>query len=292
MPELASVNGRITAINEAVVSINDRGLLFGDAVYEGLHAYRGRPFALDRHQARLARSLRELRIEGVDVDAIGRDVEALLARSGIEEALLYYQVSRGAHPREHAPPPGLTPTVIITAREARRTIDDEAGVSTITAPDQRWGRVDIKTTNLLPNALARWKAKESGCYEAILIDGDVVREACATSVMAVIGGELVGPRQGPWILPSITRAIAEEICREHGIPLAERDFTKAELLAADEVLLLGSSTEIVGAVRVDGAPIGEGVVGPITRRLAALYRERTLRNVERSSATLRDVERA
>lgn len=287
MPDLASVNGRVTAPAEAVISIDDRGVLFGDAVYEGLRAYRGRAFALGRHQARLARSLRELSITGVDVDAIGRDVEALLARSGLSEAIIYYQVSRGAHPRDHAPPPDLAPTVVITVREARRTIDDEEGVGVITARDDRWGRVDIKTTNLLPNALARWKAKEAGCYEAILCDGDIVREGCATSAAVVIGGAFVAPKQGPSILPGITRAIAEELCAADGIPVAERDFTRAELLGAEEVLLLGSSTEIVGVVRVDGAKVADGKVGPITKRLAQLYKayiDESLRALERGAS--------
>jgi D-alanine transaminase len=276
MPELASVNGKVTPVAEAVVSIDDRGFLFGDAVYEAVRVYKGRPFGLDRHQARLARSLGEIGMTGVDVAAIGAHIEELIARSQIAEAIVYYQVSRGAHPRDHAPPPDLRPTVVVTVREFRQSklLDYDRGAAVITEPDTRWGRVDIKTTNLLPNALARWKAKERGAYEAILCAGEIVREACATSAVIAASGEVIAPRQGPWILPSITRAIAEEICREEGIRVIERDFTKSEMLAADEILLLGSSTEIVGVVEVDGAPAGGGRVGPIARRLLELYRKR------------------
>lgn len=274
MPDLASVNGTITAPADAVVSIDDRGLLFGDAVYEALRVYGGRPFALDRHQARLRRSLTELRFNGVDIDAIGRDVVALIERSGLREATVYYQVSRGVHPRDHTPPKDLTPTVLITVRGLQRAKrpDRERGVGVIAVQDTRWGRVDIKTTNLLPNALARWQASEAGCYEAVLLDGEIVREGCSTSVLAARGGVIMAPRQGPWILPSITRAIAEELCRKEGIAVEERDFTLDEMLTAEEILLLGSTTEIIGVVQVDGGSAGSGQVGPITRRLAELYR--------------------
>lgn len=280
MPELAYVNGRITAIADAVVSIDDRGFLFGDAVYEALLTYGGKPFALDLHQARLARSLAELRMEGVDVGSVTGAILDLIERSGLRDALVYYQVTRGVHARDHAPSKDLAPTIVITAREHRQSalLDYERGVKTITVPDIRWGRVDIKTTNLLPNALARWKAKEAGCYEAILVargpeEGDVVREACATAVGIAKGGALILPTQGPWILPSITRRIGEDLARAEGIEVIERDFSVEELTSADEVMLLGSSTEIVGVVEVDARPVGGGSVGPMTQRLLDRYRD-------------------
>lgn len=274
MPELAYVNGRITAIEDAVVAIDDRGFVFGDAVYEALRVYGGKPFGLDRHQRRLHRSLGELRIEGADEAAIEAAILDLIERSALRDAIVYYQVSRGVQARDHAPAPGLTPTVVITVRAVKKSklLDYEQGARVIAVNDIRWGRVDIKTTNLLPNMLARWQAKEAGCYEALLIEGDIVREACATAVGIVRGGALALPKQGPWILPSITRAIVEELCAREGISLEERDFNLEELVAADEVLLMGSSTEVVGVVEVDGKPAGGGRVGPVTRRLLALYR--------------------
>jgi D-alanine transaminase len=247
--------------------------VFADAVYEALRVYRGKPFALALHQARLARSLSELGIHA-DVDQIGRDVAALIDRSGLDGAVVYYQISRGVQPRDHVPAEGLTATVIITVREYKRSLllSYEEGVTVITAPDIRWGRVDIKTTNLLPNVLARWQARERRAYEAILLRDEIVREACMTSVVIAKGGAIVAPRQGPWILPSITRAVVEALCKENGVAVEERDFTKAELMAADEVLLLGSTTEVVAATRVDDQSIGSGGVGPMARRLLELYR--------------------
>ena len=279
MPELAYVNGRITAIADAVVPIDDRGFLFGDAVYEALRVYAGKPFTLDLHQARLARSLAELRMEGVNVGSVTGAILDLIGRSGLRDALVYYQVTRGVQARDHAPSKDLAPTIVITVREYRQSalLDYERGVKTITVPDIRWGRVDIKTTNLLPNALARWKAKEAGCYEAILVargpEGDVVREACATAVGIAKGGALILPTQGPFILPSITRRIGEDLARAEGIEVVERDFSVEELTSADEVMLLGSSTEIVGVVEVDARPVGGGSVGPMTQRLLDRYRD-------------------
>lgn len=214
MPDLAYVNGRISAIEDAVVSIDDRGFVFGDAVYEALRVYGGKPFGLDRHQKRLHRSLGELRITGADEAAIEAAIRDLIERAGHQEAIVYWQVSRGVQARDHAPAPGLKPTVVITVRAFKKSalLDDEKGSKVIVVKDTRWGRVDIKTTNLLPNMLARWQAKEAGCYEAILVAGEVVREACATAVGIAREGALVLPKQGPWILPSITRQITEVLC--------------------------------------------------------------------------------
>jgi D-alanine transaminase len=278
MPELASVNGRISPPSEAVVPIDDRGLLFGDAVYEATRAYGGRVFALERHLERFRRSLSELEIDNVDVAAVGRDVVSLVRRSELPEALIYWQASRGVHPRDHIPPAGLTPTVIITVRAAKPPAHDEdRGVAVVTAPDLRWGRVDIKTTNLLPNALAKWRARKAGAAEAILIEdtpaGPLVREGCSVGVMLVRDGRLIGPSLGPWILPSITRQIVEELAIFAVIPYEHRDVPAAELDAADEVLICGSSTEVAGVVRIDGRTIGDGRPGPVTRELMRLYRE-------------------
>jgi D-alanine transaminase len=273
MPDLASVNGRISAPHEAVVPIDDRGLMFGDAVYEATRVYGGRVFALDRHLARFRRSLSELAIDNVDADAVGRDITALVERSGLLEALVYWQASRGVHPREHVPPADLTPTVIITVRAwTKPQPPADRGLTVITVPDVRWGRVDIKTTNLLPNTLAKWQAKRAGAAEAILLDGDHVREACSTGVLLVTAGRMLAPEQGPWILPSITRQIVEELAADVGIPVETRAVRVGELLAADEVFLVGSSTEVAGVTAIDGRPVADGRVGPVTRRLIGLYR--------------------
>ncbi|MCK6588178.1 MAG: aminotransferase class IV [Polyangiaceae bacterium] len=275
MPDLAYVNGRVTPVEDAVVSIDDRGFVFGDAVYEALRVYGGKPFALDRHQKRLQRSLAELRIGGADVAAIEAAILDLIDRSALRDAIVYWQVTRGAQVRDHAPAPDLKPTVVITVRAFKKSalLDYERGSKVIAVKDIRWGRVDIKSTNLLPNVLARWQAKEAGCYEAILVAGDIVREACATAVGIAREGALVLPKQGPWILPSITREITEELCERAKIPVMIRDFSLDELLSADEVLLMGSSTEIAGIVEVNGTPAGGGRVGPMTRKLLSLYRD-------------------
>lgn len=281
MPELAYVNGRVSPIAEALVPIDDRGFLFGDAVYEALRVYSGKPFALDLHQERLSRSLAALEMKNVDIGAITQAIHSLIAQAGLAQAVLYYQVTRGVQARDHAPAAGISPTIVITLRAFARSklLDYEQGVSTVTMPDIRWGRVDIKTTNLLPNVLSRWQAKNSGCFEAILLDGEIVREACATSVVMIKDGKWIAPRNGPWILPSITREIAEQICKREGWPCEERDFSRAEMMEADELMLLGSTTEIVGVVRVDGQKIGDGRPGPRTQSLLSLYRDEIARRL-------------
>ncbi len=202
MPEVIYLNGRRVEGEEACVSVHDRGFLFGDAVYEVLRAIGGRVWAADRHFRRLARSLREIGIEGVDLAALRALAERAARESEYPEALIYLQITRGVEPRSLAYAPGLVPTIFVHAREMSEAsgVACEEGVPAITTPDLRWRRCDIKSTNLLGNVLARQAARQAGAYEAILYDeSGHITEAAARSVFSVERGELLhqSPRRAP-----------------------------------------------------------------------------------------------
>ncbi len=277
MPEVVYLNGIRVPREEARISIDDRGFLFGDAVYEVLRAYAGRLWAADRHFRRLRRSLREVLIEGVDV----AEVQALTARAVEEsecpEAHVYVDITRGLEPRALAYQDGLVPTVLIHVRDACGMVPAHAcqGVSAITVPDLRWKRCDIKSTNLLANALARKAAKRAGAYEAIMYDTEgFITEAAAMSVFAAEGGELFTTPLGPEILPSISRELLVEMARALGIPVHEERIARARLGMMDEVFLTSTMHEVCPVIQLDGAPVGDGKVGPIATRLLAEFRAR------------------
>ena len=277
MPELASVNGCITSIDDARISINDRGLVFGDGVYEVIASYRGKLILFAEHLARLRRSLDEIRMNYVDVQPIADQITALFRQSGFERAKIYLQVSRGEVPREHAfPQPKVEPNVIITVREIHEDKADKLthGVCCISRPDLRWGRVDIKTINLLPNCLAKQEAVENGCYEAILIGNDgLVREATSANLYVVRGRTIWTHPCNERILRGITRGLLLELMRKAGLPFREDAVTLSEMYQADEAFLSGTTTEVLPVVKIDDRVIGQGVPGPATRRLIQLYQE-------------------
>ncbi len=277
MPEIVYLNGEFMEPEKAAIPINDRGFLFGDSVYEVVRSYGGRLFTLDRHLARLERSLHEIDIRSVDIAQLGRAIEEACRRSGFAEALVYVQVTRGAAPRKHAYDRGLRPTVLVHVRDLEPLLDPSIreGVAAITAPDIRWQRCDIKSTNLLPNVLAKTKAKEQGALEAILVNEDgIVTEATSAGVFCVEQGVVLTHPLSPAILPSITREVVLEVAGEVGIPVREEPVSLERLRAAAEVFLASTTIDVCPVITIDGAPVGDGKPGPVTRRLLAAYLER------------------
>lgn len=277
MPEIAYVNGAFLPIDQAVVSIEDRGFQFADGVYEVVATYDGRPYAMEEHLRRLDRSLREIRID-FDVSRIPALVEEGIRRSGFDETLIYIQVTRGAAPRNHEfPLRPAAPTVVMTVKQLERPEPGlyESGVKVITTPDLRWKRCDIKSIALLPNVLAKQLAHEAGAYESLLIDDrGRVTEGSSTSSFMVAGGSVSTSPSGPHILPSITRGILLEIIRDLGIPLHERLCQVEEYRSAEEVFLAGTSTEAMPVVQVDDTRIGPGRPGPLTLRIREAFLSR------------------
>jgi D-alanine transaminase len=277
MTDRVFLNGKITARSRATVSIDDRGFLLGDAVYEVIRVIAGRLVESERHLERLARSLREVSLPVPDVDLLAIATR-LLHENGLEqgEALIYLQVSRGAAQRQHAfPPTAVPPTVLMTVAPfvPRRELT-ERGVTAITQPDLRWSRCDIKSVNLLPNVLAAQKASEAGAFEAILLRHALVTEATRSNVFAVVGGILRTHPTGPFILPGVTREVVLQLAEEAGVPIREDAVRAAELADADEVFVTGTTSDVMPVVTIDGRPVGTMNPGPITRRLGGLLAER------------------
>jgi D-alanine transaminase len=272
---LANWNGEIMPLDEVKVSVLDRAFLFGDAVYEAVRVYHGKPWLFAEHQARLARSLREVRIE-VDLPRLQHRVLDTLARSQVKEGLIYLQVTRGQAPRSHAWKQPLIPNELIwiTNYGSDPFLDIRPkGISVITQPDLRWGRCDIKSVNLLANSMACQAAFEAHCPEAILFDprDSMVTEATHSSLMGVWDGVVRTHPNGPRILPGVTRDWVIQAIRDQKIPLDETPFTLQELFEAEELFLTGTTVEVMPIIAVDGRKIGAGVPGSIARQLQAEY---------------------
>jgi D-alanine transaminase len=277
MPELVYLNGKIVPPEEAVVSINDRGFLFGDAVYEVIRSYDGRLWCLTRHMRRLAHSLAAIDMENVDVDRVTKVVEETHRASEIPNALLYLQVTRGVAPRSHAYARDLVPTVLVTVRDIAPKLAaiDYGGVAAVIAPDLRWRRCDIKSTDLLPNVLAKTHARDRGAHEAILVDAEgYVTEGTSNSVFWVRGRHLMTTPAGPEVLPSISREIVLEIALDEGLPLLIERTPLEQFRRAGEIFLAGTTSEVCPVIALDDASVGAGRAGPVTLQLQKAFRAR------------------
>ncbi len=269
-------NGAYVPKGEVRISPDDRGFLMADGVYEVVAAVRGEWFRLDAHLDRLARSMREIKLHGVDAEALEVVADGLLRRNDLTDAFakLYIQVTRGVAPRHHAFPQGsIDPTVYATVTPFEPPEAQWAsGVSAITVPDTRWARCDIKSIALLPNVLASQEAAEAGAYEALFVRDGIVTEGSHTSVLIVVGGEVLTHPGDPRILPGVTRAWAMEACRALDIPMREAQVSADALPDVGEMMLLGTTSGVMPVVRVDGALIGNGLPGAVTRALQDAFR--------------------
>ncbi len=282
MPQLAYVDGRVRPLRHAAVSVEDRGLQFADALYEVTAVLNGRLLDWDAHCARLRRGLTALAIDFAMTDAaLGLAARHLVRRNGHAEALLYLQLSRGVARRDHVFPGNAAASLVMTVRRfdfSGRASLQQRGVAVITQPDERWGRVEIKTTGLLPNVLAKQAARVAGAFEAWLVTPDgVVREGGSTNAWIVRDGRLITHPLSPHILGGIARATLLRLAREAQIAVEERPFTLAEALAADEALLTSTTAPLLPVVRIDGADVGDGTPGPMAVRLAALVADEVAR---------------
>jgi D-alanine transaminase len=271
------LNGEFIPKERATISVEDRGFIFGDGIYEVVRTIDGRIFEWDLHAARLERGAAALRLPVAPGMAAGlRDVcERLLRDNGLAdgEATVYMEVTRGAAPRtHHFPPAGTRPTVYATATKfvvprAHR----DAGVAAITFADVRWLRCDLKTVNLLGAVLARQAAVEAGAYEAILLRDGVMTEGAATNTFAVVDGVLRTHPLDHLILPGITREVVVQLVREQGMAFVETPVLQRELAAASELILCGTTTDVTPVISLDGRSVGSGAPGPVTRALQAAF---------------------
>jgi len=278
---IAYVNGRYLPHGEAVVHIEDRALQLGDGIYEVTNVIDFQPIDEEAHLDRMERSLREIGMAmPMGRAALKLVMREMIARNRIPNGLLYLQVTRGAVRRDHVPPKdGPRPTLILTMRAqdmAALAARMQKGIAVATQPDIRWGRCDIKTVQLLPNLLAKQAAKAAGAFEAWLIDDEgYVTEGASTNAWIVDSdGTVITRDLSNAILPGVTRRIMLEAMAEGQMKVVERKFTLSEALAAREAFISSATGAAVPVVAIDGKTIGQGVPGPLTRRIYGLYAAR------------------
>ncbi|MCC6681177.1 MAG: aminotransferase class IV [Phycisphaeraceae bacterium] len=269
------LNGQYIPRQDAKVSIEDRGFLLADGVYEVLRIYNGKPFMLDLHVQRLCQSLAAIRLPA-DIDCMVPATMKLLQQSNLRDARAYWQVTRGPAPRNHAFPAKVQPTVLVMVDPVGPLLPD-APLPTdkaLLADDRRWLDCAIKSLMLLPNVLARQQALEAGCGEAIFHRGAVVSEGAATSVFAVIDGELrTHPTDGS-ILPGVTRAVVLELAKAEGIALREQAFTVDDMARAEELILTGTTKHVTAVTSCGGR---DYPVGPVAQKLHQAFVNKVLR---------------
>lgn len=274
---LANLNGEILPLDEVKVSAQDRGFLFGDAVYEVLRVYQGRPWLEEEHWNRLTQSLAAIRIAGVDLERLRQRMRQTIAAGGFSEAMVYLHVTRGQAPRKHCFPEKAVPLEFLFVQDyddGPTALARQEGRSLITYPDIRWGRCDIKSTNLLANVLANQAAMEAGCCEALLYlpDGTLTEASHSTFFSARAGVLYTTPLKAN-ILPGITRNFVIRLAQKADIPVREQAIRRDELLTVDELFLTGTTTEVCSIIKVDGKTIGDGRPGPVAKRLLELHQQ-------------------
>jgi D-alanine transaminase len=276
MEPLANLHGKILPLSEVTISPLDRGFLFGDAVYEVLRVYQGKPWLEQEHFDRFDRSIKEIKIFGIDIPRMRQRMHETIKAGGFTEAIVYLQVTRGAAPRKHAFPKDVPPLELLWVQEYPDSYRPlcQTGCGVITFPDLRWHRADIKSTNLLGNVLANQASAEAGCAEALLYLPDgTMTEASHSTFFFVKNNQLHTTPLKANVLPSITRAYTLKLAHLANVEVVERNLRREELLNADELFLLGTTCEVLPIVTVDGKPIKGGQPGPLTRRLQAIYTE-------------------
>jgi D-alanine transaminase len=279
--ELLYLNGDYQSLASGRIGVEDRGFQLGDGVYEVVQVFGGRLIWLDEHLERLATSLGHILVDGVlqrhDLSAV---LPRLVQESGLMEGFVYVQVTRGPAARDFAFPTEPMPTVLAYTREA--PFPDEAavlkGTSAHPVKDFRWGRCDIKSTNLLAAVLGKAEARDAGADEVVWIGpGPLVREGGSSNITVVLDGVLRTHPADRWVLDGITRRKVLAFGEELGVPAVQAAVKLAELQAADEVFLSSTLLGVMPVLRVGGHEVGDGRPGPVTLRLAQRLREELVR---------------
>ena len=270
------LNGDFMPIEQAKISVLDRGFIFGDGVYEVIPVYSRRPFRLAEHLVRLQSSMDAIRLANPHPASKWTElVGKIIAGNPWEDQNVYLQITRGAAKRDHAFPKGLKPTVFVMASELVPPSAElvTSGAKAIVLPDYRWLRCDIKSTSLLGNCMLRTLAADEGCAEAILVRDGALTEASASNVFIVKNGTVLTPPKSHLILPGITYDVVLEILRANAIAHEVRPVAESELRSAEEIWVTSSSREVLAITTLDGKPVGSGKPGPVGARVYALYQQ-------------------
>ncbi|HUF82330.1 MAG TPA: D-amino acid aminotransferase [Burkholderiales bacterium] len=276
MSDVAYLNGEFLPLDQARVSVLDRGFIFGDGVYEVIPVYTRRPFRLPEHLARLARSLEAIRLANPMADAEWSQlIHELIARHAGEDQSIYLQVTRGVAKRDHAFPRAAVPTVFMMSNPlvtpSREQV--EQGATAVTAADFRWLRCDIKVTSLLANCLMRQHAADAGADEVVMFRDGRLTEGSSSNVFAVKNGVLLAPPKDHRVLPGITYDVVLELAALKQVPLEVRAISEAEVRGADELWLTSSSKEVLAITQLDGKPVGSGKPGAVFGTIYQAFQE-------------------
>lgn len=271
------LNGQILPINQAQVSVMDRGFIFGDGIYEVLSVYGGRVFRFDEHMERMERSLAECRIPNPHSRAQWRAIaQSLLDHADAPQAnahLVYLQITRGVAMREHAMLPGLTPTVFMMLQPMAMPSDAQRaqGIACVTADDFRWQKAHIKSTSLLGAVMARQISVDAGAMETVMFRDGYLSEAAASNIWVVKNGVVMGPPKNNLVLEGIRFGVLETLCRDLGIGYELRTLSRDDVTQADELLITSATKEVLAITKLDSQPVGDGQPGPVYHALYAAY---------------------
>jgi len=277
LSRIAYVNGSFVPLEEAKVSVLDRGFLFADGIYEVSAVLDGKLVDNDSHLARLQRSVGEIALPlPATLDRIKAIQKELIARNNLVDGLVYLQVTRGAAERDFPFPKEVTPTLVMftTVKDIINAPAAKTGIAVKTVPDIRWERRDIKSVALLAQVLAKQAAAEAGCQEAWMIEDGAVTEGGSSSAFILTQDDVLVTRQNSnAILPGCTRKAVIALAAERQLRIEERPFTVAEALAAKEAFITSASSFVQPVVKIDGQPVGGGKPGPVAARLREIYVE-------------------
>ncbi len=275
---LCYLNGEYQPLNQAKVSVLDRGFIFGDGLYEVVPVYGRKVFRFDEHMARLDRGLGKVRI----ANPLSRDdwlerVRRLVAAHSAEDQLVYIQVTRGVALRDHVMPEGIEPTVFMMTGTMKPPTAEQRrqGVACTTARDFRWERGDIKSISLLGNVLGRQMSADHGAMETVMFRNGFLTEGSGSNVWVVHEGAVLGPPKSEHVLEGIRVELLRELCEDIGIAYNLRPISEGEVLAADELLLTSATKEVLPVTTLDGEAVGHGAMrgkpGPVYARLHEAY---------------------
>jgi D-alanine transaminase len=276
MSEICYLNGEFMPLENARISVLDRGFIFGDGVYEVIPVYSRHPFRLPEHLARFERSHQAIRIDNPLSNAEWtRLVQDLVARNGGDDQSIYLQVTRGVAKRDHAFPKDVKPTVFgmssPLSTPSKATV--EAGIHAITTIDYRWLKCDVKSTSLLGNCLLRQVAADAGAIEVVMFRDGFLTEGSSSNVFVVKNGTILATPKNNLVLPGITYDVVIELAQANGLALEVRPISEAEVRAADEIWVTSSTKEVLAVTTLDERAVGSGKPGAVFKRMHQLYQE-------------------
>lgn len=269
------LNGRFVPLEEATISVLDRGFIFGDGVYELIPVYSRKPFRLNEHLARLQRSLDAIRLPNPHSEAEWHGlIDQIIGLQAFDDQSVYMHITRGVAKRDHAfPAAGTPPTVMMMANPlvTPTPAQIETGVAAVTAVDNRWLRCDIKGISLLPNVLLRQLAVDAGAAETILLRGGFMTEGAASNIFVVKDEVIYAPPKNNLMLPGITYDVVLELAAQNGVQSHIGAVPERLLRHADEIWQTSSTREVLAVTTLDGEPVGDGRPGLLGQRMLEWY---------------------